>query len=164
MNDGWTSKQVTTLIAAIVVIVLATVAIIKHFADDQNRLMEKDYNTSFILYNHGDYPGAELAMRKCIAFEPGYGDARGEYQLGRCLLQEGKMGEATQEFQTAAKDAKGYYGGGRGNTWIPPIPSIEHKAQAALAWIHQNPNWQPPAPGQTPTSSGPPLDFPAGSQ
>jgi hypothetical protein len=138
------------------------VPIALHIGKQQRKQQSQEYQKSLALYNRGDYAGAEQAIRTRIHMGGGGSFAPLFYQLGRCLLQEGRINDALQEFQKAADEGKGHHSGeGKWNEWIPPDPVIEHKAQAALAWMQQNPNWQPPPPGQTPSSPGPPQDFPA---
>ena len=159
--NGKMNPNVTALIwIAIFCVIVVPIGL--HIGKEQEKQQDQQYQKSLTLYNQGDYADAEQAIRTRMTMGGDHSFAPFHYQLGRCLLQEEKTTDALQEFQMAAKEGMGYYGFGLGhdNEWRPPDPVIEHKAQAAIAWIQQNPNWQPPAPGQTPASPGPPLDFP----
>lgn len=147
-------------LALLAVIFAIIVPIALYVGREQDKQLNQQYHKSLTLYSQGNYAAAEQAIRTRMDMVAGDSFAPFYYQLGRCLLQEGQTSDALLAFQKAADEGNGYWGGRHSLKWIPADPVIEHKAQAALAWIHQNPNWQPPAPGQTPASPGPPLDFP----
>jgi len=111
------------------------------------------YYPGVALYNKGDYSGAEAVFRHMIANRPvAAGDfpGRAKYELGKCLLQEGRLDEARQEFEEARSECA------NGHVEYP----CYSRSEAALGWIGAHSDWRPSPPNEPAASSGPPQEFP----